>query len=356
MAAADRVGFGNIGGAVPLSEAQEGAMALGFGPVNAERAQQISDAVGRLITPEDLQMNLQPPGTGVSTTGGKRPTLGEVLGYAQTYPALANQIRELGSLVSSGLMSSDDAQQALLNSARATSTLRSDYAQPLQTTASMSAWDGVDRKAQAQASLNKNLSEAILLPVAAAIPVLQGTRLAAYGLGTVYSTVGPWGTAGLGAATSGGMDAAMQYYDTGTVRPAQTLFSATVGGVSGPLGATSGLFTNIVLGGSGAALNTQFQNSYYGDDKNLGVPVLVGSTFGLLGYQAGAYTTQGLSLFRPERYFVNLNPQVPALFQPIVVNQVPQFFGVTTGGITSGLSPLGESAITNIFNPTPKKP
>jgi hypothetical protein len=103
-----------------------------------------------------------------SPESGSRSSLADVRGYGQTYPALQSQINELDSLVGSGFMSREDADQALLNSARATSTLKSDYEVPLKTTASMSAWDGVDRQAQAQQNFNKSFSDAYFGPIAMA--------------------------------------------------------------------------------------------------------------------------------------------------------------------------------------------
>jgi hypothetical protein len=200
-----------------------------------------------------------------------------------------------------------------------------------------------------------NLGMALAGTTVAAAIAVPTTAASLSAAGAVYSTVGPLGTAGIGAATSGGMDVAMQYYSTGTVRPAQTAFAATIGAISGPVGATSGPLTNFVLGSAGATLNTGFQNIYYGDNKSLTLPALVGGSFGILGYYSGARIATGLSLLRPESYYANLNRGMPALFQPRSINTVPASAGATIGGIASGLSPLGEDAANYLRRPSPKK-
>lgn len=85
------------------------------------------------------------------------------------------------------------------------------------------------------------------------------------------------------------------------------------------------------------------------------MPTLVGSGFGAFGYYAGMATTKGLSAFKPEIYYLNLNPQVPALFQPRAVNIVPGAVGVSVGGIASGTAPMGENFINSLFPPPPKR-
>lgn len=263
-----------------------------------------------------------------------------VLGYAASYPAFGQEVGVLNELMASGVMSPQQAQDALLASPRANMTLRSDYLPEGKpwTGHVMTAWDGVNRDPYAET--RENMKMAIAAPVVAAPVVIAGMGFAASGLGALSSTVGPWGTAGLGFVTGGGMDAGMQYYDTGKVRPVQTLFAAGVGAISGPLGATSGFLTNVAVGAAGAALNTQFQNSWYNDDKSLGLPTVMGGAFGGLGYYGGAYTTKAVSFIKPETYYAN--PKVSALLQPLVVNKWPQITGVTMGGVVSGTAPFGE--------------
>ena len=54
------------------------------------------------------------------------------------------------------------------------------------------------------------------------------------------------------------MDAAGQYAQTGTIRPAQSLFAAATGAVAGPVGANVGFMGNVLLGGAAGVANTIF--------------------------------------------------------------------------------------------------
>jgi LysM domain len=122
----------------------------------------------------------------------------------------------------------------------------------------------------------RNMGAALAGPPVAVATFIPVASASLAGTGALYSTVGWKGTAALGFVTGGGMDAGMQYVTMDEprwreVRIEQSMVAGLIGAVSGPVGATSGLRTNIMLGGTGAVINTQFQNSYYGDDKSLTV-------------------------------------------------------------------------------------
>ncbi|WP_423395077.1 hypothetical protein [Burkholderia sp. LMG 21824] len=74
-----------------------------------------------------------------------------------------------------------------------------------------------------------------------------------------------WGYATIGAVTGGGMDAAGQYAQSGTIRPAESVFAGATGAVSGPIGANVGFVNNILLGVAGGVVNSAFNNAYYGE-------------------------------------------------------------------------------------------
>lgn len=183
-----------------------------------------------------------------------------------------------------------------------------------------------------------NLGAALAIPVVAAPAVVYVGSSTLATLGKVYTTVGPAGTAGLGFVTAAGMDAAGQYAQTDTVRWEQTAFAGTIGMVSGPLGATSGATTNVVLGSAGGVLNTAFNNWRYDEDNDLVFPAALGGGFGALGYFGGSLTTKFVSNFRPEISYPNLNPQVPLLFQAPTVDITAGTAGVFAGGVTSGVA------------------
>ncbi|CAM2166551.1 hypothetical protein BLAT2472_10398 [Burkholderia latens] len=68
------------------------------------------------------------------------------------------------------------------------------------------------------------------------------------------------GYATIGAVTGGDMDAAGQYAQSGTIRPAESVFAGSTGAVSGPIGANVGFVNKILLGVVGR-VNTAFNNA-----------------------------------------------------------------------------------------------
>jgi hypothetical protein len=76
-------------------------------------------------------------------TGAPASDLTQVLGYANSYPALAREANALGALVANGSLSAQQAQDAPLASPRAHDTLAKDYAEPspVRDGPQMTVWD-----------------------------------------------------------------------------------------------------------------------------------------------------------------------------------------------------------------------
>ncbi len=150
------------------------------------------------------------------------------------------------------------------------------------------------------------------------------------------ATGGIFGLAAIGGSVGGGMDAAGQYAQTGTVRPVQSVFATATGAVTGPIGAQVGFVNNILLGGVGGAVNTAFNNVYYGENNNVGYAAAVGGLAGGAGYFLGWATTLGLTqVARPIVFPSPLQPNVPAVLQGFR-NPMPGLAGATGGSIVQG--------------------
>lgn len=156
--------------------------------------------------------------------------------------------------------------------------------------------------------------------------------------GPVAASVGALGYSAIGAATGGGMDAAGQYAQSGTVRPAETGFAAMTGAISGPIGANVNFMNNVLLGAATGSANTAFNNAYYGESNSLSFGGALGALGGAGGYLIGALTTQGLGQILKPFIYENLNSTIPALLQPRVPNPVPGLSGATSGGTASGMT------------------
>jgi filamentous hemagglutinin len=117
----------------------------------------------------------------------------------------------------------------------------------------------------------------------------------------------------------------------------QSLFAASIGAIATPIGASTRFISNVLLGGAGGAVNTAFNNTYYGDSNSVLYAGGLGVLAGAGGYFFGWASTQGVaSLSRPMIY-PNLNPKIPILFQG-VQNPFPGFAGTTAGSIVGGAS------------------
>ncbi|HDV6325824.1 TPA: contact-dependent inhibition toxin BcpA [Burkholderia cenocepacia] len=156
--------------------------------------------------------------------------------------------------------------------------------------------------------------------------------------GPIAAAAGGLGYATIGAVTGSGMDAAGQYAQSGTVRPAESVFAGATGAVSGPIGANVGFVNNIVLGVAGGVANTAFNNVYYGESNSLSYAGALGGLGAAGGYFIGAATTLGLSQILKPFVYENLNPAIPALLQPKVANPVPGLAGALSGGVAGGTS------------------
>ncbi|WP_260402658.1 hemagglutinin repeat-containing protein, partial [Ralstonia solanacearum] len=167
----------------------------------------------------------------------------------------------------------------------------------------------------------------IAAPVAGALLV---------GAPVATATGGVFGLATIGGTVGGGMDAAGQYAQAGTIRPVQSIFATATGAVTGPIGAQVGFVNNILLGGVGGAVNTAFNNVYYGENNNVGYAAAVGGLAGGAGYFFGWALTQGLTqAARPIVFPTPLQPNVPAVLQGFR-NPMPGLAGATGGSIVQG--------------------
>ena len=165
-----------------------------------------------------------------------------------------------------------------------------------------------------------------------AAPVVVGFLVGA----PLALTVGSAGGLGaVGGITGGGMDAAGQYAQSGAIRPVQSGFAATVGLISGPLGASTGFIGNVLLGGAGGAVNTVFNNVYYGENSSSIFDGAVGGFFGGTGYVVSSLATLGLRQVTYPFVYTNLNPKVPAIFQGSP-NPTPVIGGATVGSLLQG--------------------
>ncbi|WP_221885068.1 DUF637 domain-containing protein [Variovorax sp. DXTD-1] len=139
----------------------------------------------------------------------------------------------------------------------------------------------------------------------------------------------------VGGITSGGMDVAGQYAQSGEIRPMQSVFAGTVGAISGPLGASTGFIGNVLLGGAGGSVNTVFNNVYYGENNSPVFAGAVGGFFGGTGYMVSSLATLGLRQVTPPFVYNNLNPKIPALFQGSP-NPSPVVGGAIVGSALQG--------------------
>jgi filamentous hemagglutinin len=109
------------------------------------------------------------------------------------------------------------------------------------------------------------------------------------------AAVGGLGYAVIGASAGGGMDAAGQYAQTGTIRLAESVLAATTGAVAGPIGANVGFISNVLLGAAGSGVNTAFNNAFYGETNSLSFASGLGAFSSAIAFGIGAATTKGLS-------------------------------------------------------------
>lgn len=125
---------------------------------------------------------------------------------------------------------------------------------------------------------------------------------------------------------------------SGVIRPAESVFAAATGAVAGSIGASVGFFNNMLLGATGAGINTAFNNAFYGESNSVAYSLALGALAGAGGYFVEAVTTAGLANAMKPYIYENLNSTVPSLLQPRVVNPIPGLSGATIGGLASGAS------------------
>ncbi|UBM09481.1 hemagglutinin repeat-containing protein [Cupriavidus metallidurans] len=134
---------------------------------------------------------------------------------------------------------------------------------------------------------------------------------------------------GTGGALSGVADAAGQQYLNHTIRPGEVAFATLNGMVTTPIGMSTGIPGNIVLGALGSAANATFQNLYYGDTNSTGASALLGSVFGGFGAYAGSAVQNAAGAVFPK-----YAPGVPALLQ--VPSATAPLIGVGAGAVVQG--------------------
>ncbi|KAE8758424.1 hypothetical protein FSO04_18715 [Paraburkholderia madseniana] len=156
----------------------------------------------------------------------------------------------------------------------------------------------------------------------------------------VAAAVGGLGFAAIGATAGGGMDAAGQYAQSGTIRPAETAFATATGAVGGPIGANVKFISSVLLGAATNSINTAFNNTYYGESNSLSYAAGVGALAASGGYLVGAVTTKGLAQIVSPYVYDNLNPAIPALLQPRSPNLIPGLAGAVTGSTITGTGSL----------------
>ncbi len=139
----------------------------------------------RLSRDPALDPSVSPPSEASQSLDATPDRMAQVLGYANSYPALARQIDGYGALIASGVMTPEQARDHLLASPRAFMTLRSDYETSGAVDISvpqMKAWTGAT--ADPYVVTRESLEKAIVLPSLAAATALSGSSLAARWLGS----------------------------------------------------------------------------------------------------------------------------------------------------------------------------
>lgn len=123
--------------------------------------------------------------------------------------------------------------------------------------------------------------------VASALPVL-GTAYEGSRVGSLFSFAGA--TRGGSAATSALINAGSQLLSDDPFR-----WSGVVqAGVAGYLGAGGGMSWNVTVNAVTGGAATEFDNYYYGDNKNVLLSTLISGAGGGLGYKLGDEVTVGL--------------------------------------------------------------
>ena len=143
-------------------------------------------------------------------------------------------------------------------------------------------------------------------------------------------------SAALGFGLGSGFDAAGQYAQSGTVRPAQSLVAGVTGAVALPLAAGRTAITSAVIGAGTAGLNTTFNNAYYDEFTSTLEAMRLGGIFGGVGTFVGAGISNFLR-FTPKIPLAgatptfSVAPRIGAPYASPIGNTVSN----TTGGIPS---------------------
>jgi YD repeat-containing protein len=201
-----------------------------------------------------------------------------------------------------------------------------------------------DNRTQGQIDQDLNY----LTNVIAAAPLLPflGAELGAARL-TLGTSKFLWASA-IGGGTAAVTDATGQYvtrdagqdWSTWRWKWEQTAFAGVTGMWSGPIGATKGLFGNMVLGAVGSANNTMFNNRYYNECTDVTTAATLGGGFGFLAAPIGNFSAKAASTIGPfnSPLKYQFDTTKPALFQPFGQSTLAASSGYFTGGVV-GASP-----------------
>ena len=172
---------------------------------------------------------------------------------------------------------------------------------------------------QAEAQRAQNAMVAAGLIVGAPIAVAYGVPSVALGFG-------------LGS----GFDAAGQYVQSGTVRPAQSFVAGLTGAAALPLAAGRNFVVGAAVGAGAAGLNTSFNNYNYGEATTVVGAMGLGALFGGLGTVIGGWTSNFLS-FTPKIPASGTTPTFPVtpLIGAPYANQIGNTVSNTIGGTPS---------------------
>jgi hypothetical protein len=119
--------------------------------------------------------------------------------------------------------------------------------------------------------------------------------------------------AALGFVVGAGADAAGQYVQNGTVRPAQSLVSGITSAVALPVAAGRNFVVGAATGASTGGLNTAFNNDYYGESTSIPIAIGLGGAFSGFGTWVGNRLTN----------FLGFTPKIPVSGPNHVFSEVP---------------------------------
>jgi filamentous hemagglutinin len=189
-------------------------------------------------------------------------------------------------------------------------------------------FDEIKAAMSIETAMRNKIGGAVIAAPVAAMAVVGAPAVAAGSTATIVA---------MGAGGGGGFDAAGQYASDGKINPGQSIFAASTGAVTAPIGAATGFIGNMFLGGVTNAVNTTFNNLYYEKKDSPIFAGTVGSLFGGLGWLAGTATTTVVGQNVPNLVYPSgaINPAVPAILQGFP-NPAPGYAGAVAGSVIQG--------------------